>query len=68
MLGPPDGRYLVRSEASVATEAVLVLGTLGAPERHWLRDRRPREVDATAPEPVPTSRASVVRPEPFESA
>jgi hypothetical protein len=50
----------------VATEAVLVLGTLGAPERHWLRDRRPREVYATAPEPVPTSRASVVRPEPFE--
>jgi hypothetical protein len=46
---------------------VLVLGTLGAPERHWLRDRRPREVDAVAPEPVPTSRASVVRPEPFES-
>jgi hypothetical protein len=46
---------------------VLVLGTLGAPERHWLRDRRPREVDAIAPEPVPTSRASVVRPEPFES-
>ena len=50
----------------MATEAVLVLGTLGAPERHWIRDRRPRDVDATAPEPVPTSRASVVRPEPFE--
>jgi hypothetical protein len=44
---------------------VLVLDTLGAPERHWLRDRRPREVDEVAPEPVPTSRATVVRPEPF---
>ncbi len=44
-----------------------MLGTLGAPERHWLRDRRPREVDEVAPEPVPTSRATVVRPEPFAS-
>jgi hypothetical protein len=44
---------------------VLVLGTLGAPERHWLRDRRPREVGEVPPEPVPTSRATVVRPEPF---
>jgi hypothetical protein len=46
---------------------VLVLGTLGAPERHWLRDRRPREVGEVPPEPVPTSRATVVRPEPFAS-
>jgi hypothetical protein len=44
---------------------VLVLGTLGVPERHWLRDRRPRAVDEVAPEPVPTTRATVVRPEPF---
>jgi hypothetical protein len=55
----------VRAEPDQPTEAVLVLGTLGAPERHWLRDRRPREVDDVAPEPVPTSRATVVRPEPF---
>jgi hypothetical protein len=46
---------------------VLVLATLGAPERHWLRDRRPREVDQVAPEPVPTSRVTIVRPEPFAS-
>jgi hypothetical protein len=45
-----------------------VFGTLGAPERHWLRDRRPREVDSAPPEPVPTSRATVVRPEPFPTA
>jgi hypothetical protein len=45
-----------------------VLGTLGAPERHWLRDRRPREVDQVPPEPVPTSRATVVRAEPFRGA
>lgn len=45
---------------------MLVLGTLGAPERRRLRDRRPRPIDDTAgPEPVPTTRATVVRPEPF---
>jgi hypothetical protein len=44
-------------------EAVLVLGTLGAPAR----TRRPRSVDAAEPEPVPTSRATVVRPHPFEA-
>jgi hypothetical protein len=44
-------------------EAVLVLGTLGAPAR----TRRPRSVDAAEPEPVPTSRATVVRPSPFDS-
>jgi hypothetical protein len=44
---------------------VLVLGTLGAPERRGLRRRRPREVGEAGPEPVPTARATVVRPEPF---
>jgi hypothetical protein len=57
----------VRDDADSPIVAVLVLGTLGAPERHWLRDRRPRELDTVVPEPVPTSRASVVSSEPFES-
>jgi hypothetical protein len=57
----------VRDDAARPIEAVLVLGTLGAPERHWLRDRRPRELDSVVPEPVPTSRASVVGAEPFEN-
>jgi hypothetical protein len=68
LLGPPDGRYLVRGAPDGAPQAVLVFGTLGAPERHWLRDRRPQEVDQAPPEPVPTSRATVVRPEPFPTA
>jgi hypothetical protein len=55
----------VRSQADGPLEAVLVLGTLGAPERRLLRRRRPREVDEAGPEPVPTARATVVRPEPF---
>ena len=58
---------MVRSQADGPLEAVLVLGTLGAPERAGLRRRRPRKVDEAGPEPVPTARATVVRPEPFGS-
>ena len=44
-----------------------MIGTLGAPERRLLRDRRPQALDGdvAGPEPVPTARATVVRPEPF---
>ena len=55
----------MRERAEGPVEAVLVLGTLGAPERRWLRDRRPRNVEDVAPEPVPTARATIVRAEPF---
>jgi len=44
-----------------------VLGTLGAPARHRRRDRRAQEVSEAGPEPVPTARASVVRPVAFSS-
>jgi hypothetical protein len=47
---------------------VLVLRTLGAPQRRLLGGRRGRPVEGAEPEPVPTSRATVVRAEPFESA
>jgi hypothetical protein len=67
LLGPPDGSYMVRSGPEEAPDAVLVLSTLGAPERRRLRGRRPRPVEEAGPEPVPTSRATVVRPEPFAS-
>jgi hypothetical protein len=53
----------VRSAAK-ELDAVLVLGTEGAPPRQ----RRPRAVEGAEPEPVPTSRATVVRPAPFGSA
>jgi hypothetical protein len=56
---------------------VLVLRTLGAPERRALGGRRPRLLSGAArraapagraePEPVPTARVTVVRPEPFPS-
>ena len=58
---------MVRSSPDGPVEAVLVLGALGAPERRRLRGRRARRVEAASPEPVPTSRATVVRPEPFGS-
>jgi hypothetical protein len=58
---------MVRSSPEGPVEAVLVLGTLGAPERRRLRGRRARPVEEAGPEPVPTARATVVRPEPFES-
>ena len=67
LLGPPDGRYLVRTGERGEPDAVLVLRTLGAPERRLLRGRRGRELSEAEPEAVPTSRATVVRPEPFRS-
>jgi hypothetical protein len=67
LLGPPDGSYMARSSPDGPLDAVLVLGTLGAPERRRLRGRRARPVEETEPEPVPTSRATIVRPEPFGS-
>jgi hypothetical protein len=54
----------VRASPDAELEAVLVLTTLGAPQRRLLA-RRGRRVEGAQPEPVPTSRASVVRPEPF---
>lgn len=58
---------MVRSGSEGPLDAVLVLGTLGAPERRRLRGRRGRPVEDAVPEPVPTARATVVRPEPFGS-
>ncbi len=47
-------------------ERILALNTLGAPERRFLRGRRGETVDQASPEPVPTSRATIVRPEHIE--
>jgi glucose/arabinose dehydrogenase len=57
----------VRAAAGGPNLAVLVLRALAAPERRRLRGRRPRPVESSEPEPVPTTRATVVRPEPFPS-
>jgi hypothetical protein len=64
-LGPADGRYLVREAAAESPTHVLVLATLGAPERRRLRDRHGRPVaPQPTPTPVPTTRATVVDAEP----
>jgi hypothetical protein len=48
-------------------EAVLVIGTQGAPARRRRRDRSARQVSEVAAEPVPTARATVVRAVAFSS-
>lgn len=55
----------MRDAAGGSVRSILVLGTLGAPERRRLRGRRGRELADAEPEAVPTARATVVRPEPF---
>jgi hypothetical protein len=45
-----------------------VLKTLGAPQRRLLGRRPTKEVSGADVEPVPTSRATIVRATPFESA
>lgn len=64
MLGPPDGRYLLRSAAAAggaAPEHVLVLATLGAPERRRRLSRSKRQAEVEPePTPVPTARATVI--------
>jgi hypothetical protein len=63
-LGPPDGRYLLRSpgDSDGPPSHVIVLATLGAPERRRRAARR-RARDAEPqpqPTPVPTGRATVI--------
>jgi len=62
LLGPPDGRYLTRERQDAEPGRVVVLGTLGAPERRRMRSKRPKSIDsAEQPEPVATQRATLIR-------
>jgi len=62
VLGPQPGRYTIRERLGEAPAYVLVLRTLGAPERRMLVSRRrPREAAPQPPPcPVMTSRATLV--------
>jgi hypothetical protein len=64
-LGPPDGRYLLRQAGAnpdSPPEHVIVIATLGAPERRRLAGRRRQTQAEPEPEPVPvtTGRATVI--------
>lgn len=62
-LGPEPGRYSIREQLGEGVAWVLVLRTLGAPERRRLTRLRRRATEATSsppPEPVATSRATLV--------
>jgi hypothetical protein len=64
-LGPPDGRYLLRRPGdpiSAAPSHVLVLVTLGAAERRFLKSMRKRSNAEPEPEAVPvaTGRATII--------
>ena len=71
-LGPPDGRYLLRSETDGEPERVIVLATLGASRAARAREAGPLRRRGTArrravpaqpePEPVTTARATIVDP------
>jgi hypothetical protein len=70
-LGPADGRYLRRPAAGEEPLWVIVLRTLGAPQRRAMgerRKRKPAPVEAAEqPAAVPIARATLIRPEPLDS-
>ena len=68
LLGPSDGRFIVRENPEAEVEHILVLKTLGALERRLLRGRKGNVVTEAEPEPVPTSRATVIDPEAVDTA
>jgi hypothetical protein len=72
LLGPEDGRYLMRAGADADPERVIVLGTLGAPRLGQAgaaarRGRRGRGSEPASPEPAPvsTTRATIIDPVPL---
>jgi len=67
LLGPGDGRYMVRDDPGAEPETVLVLSTLAAPQRRRLRGRKGKVVERASPEAVPTTRATVVHTDPFST-
>jgi hypothetical protein len=67
-LGPDDGRYVLRPGAGQEPTHIVVLRTLGAPQRRLLAGRRPRPAGPPPdPEPVPTARATVIEAGPVDA-
>ena len=60
-LGPDPGRYVLRSAHGTDPTAIVVVATLGAPERRMLKRRRARTAEPEPePTPVATTRATVI--------
>lgn len=67
-LGPDDGRYVVRRHAGETPDHVLVIATLGAPQRRLIGGKRAKSVDPEpGPEPVVTGRATIIGATPLET-
>jgi hypothetical protein len=76
-LGPPDGRYLLRSPSDGEPERVIVLATLGAGRATLAREAGPLRRRAAArrravaaepePEPVTSTSATIVDPVPVSA-
>jgi hypothetical protein len=68
-IGPAAGRYVVRPDAGAQPTHVVVIATLGAPERRLLRRRRAERAEPSpAAEPVTTGRVTIVDAEPTGGA
>jgi hypothetical protein len=67
LVGPPDGRYIVRGGPDGTPQSVIALKTLGAPPRRLMGRKRARAVSEGEVEPVPTTRVTVISAEPFAS-
>lgn len=66
MLGPPDGRYLLREHEGAEARWIVVIEILGAPQRRLLQGRRARRVATEpAPAPVATTRATIIETAPL---
>lgn len=67
-MGPDDGRYVVRRHAGEEPGHVLVLATLGAPQRRLLRGKKAKSADPEpGPTPVVTGRATIIPTAPLET-
>jgi hypothetical protein len=66
-LGPPDGRYLLRSQAGGDPERVIVLNTLSAVPRAPKRTGISRSKASREPAEVSTSRVTVIDPVPVSN-
>lgn len=60
MLGPADGRYVLRDEPGGPPRRVVVLTTLDRPSRRPRRARRARDAEPSSP--PPTTRATLIDP------